>query len=241
MKKLWLSEAMISEVFWKALRSSYYIRTANDEATSIANATGPLVNQFPSMAGSISMESTKMLWLATKYFSPHNVCEIGTYIGRSTLAMSFGGSDTINKVYTCDGTFDCLDLEKLKTCFSNREQVNSIGKIEYFGKTMSTDMLNTLRNKDVKIDFLFIDGRVSVQDCEILTQILTEDCIVFLDDFEGVEKGVSNALLLRNLLKGHIFLRPEYNEKTDYRGVLALMVPASLLTLSRQQGLPVNM
>ena len=101
---------------------------------------------------------------------------------------------------------------------------------------MSTDMLNTLKSKDVKIDFLFIDGRISMQDCEILAQILSEDCIILLDDFEGVEKGVSNALLLRGLLKGHILLQPEYNEKTGYRGVTAMMIPANLLTLSGSKG-----
>ena len=241
MKKLWLSESMISDVFWKALRTSYYASRAQDEATLIANSTGPLVDEFPSIAGSISKEGTKMLWLVTRYFSPKNVCEIGTYIGRSALAMAFGGLDSINQIYTCDGTFDCLDLEKLKKTFSVKEKFNAIDKISYFGKTMSTDMLNTLKSKDVKIDFLFIDGRISMQDCDILAQILSEDCIILLDDFEGVEKGVSNALLLRGLLKGHILLQPEYNEKIGYRGVTAVMVPANLLTLSRQQGLPVNM
>ena len=241
MKKLWLSESMISDVFWKALRTSYYASRAQDEATLIANSTGPLVDEFPSIAGSISTEGTKMLWLVTRYFSPKNVCEIGTYIGRSALAMAFGGLDSINQIYTCDGTFDCLDLEKLKKNFSVKEKFNAIDKISYFGKTMSTDMLNTLKSKDVKIDFLFIDGRISMQDCEILAQILSEDCIILLDDFEGVEKGVSNALLLRGLFKGHILLQPEYNEKIGYRGVTAVMVPANLLTLSRQQGLPVNM
>ena len=241
MKKLWLSESMISDVFWKALRTSYYASRAQDEATLIANSTGPLVDEFPSIAGSISTEGTKMLWLVTRYFSPKNVCEIGTYIGRSALAMAFGGLDSINQIYTCDGTFDCLDLEKLKKNFSVKEKFNAIDKISYFGKTMSTDMLNTLKSKDVKIDFLFIDGRISMQDCEILAQILSEDCIILLDDFEGVEKGVSNALLLRGLFKGHILLQPEYNEKIGYRGVTAVMVPANLLSLSRQQGLPVNM
>ena len=241
MKKFWLSESMISDVFWKALRTSYYASRAQDEATLIANSTGPLVDEFPSIAGSISTEGTKMLWLVTRYFSPKNVCEIGTYIGRSALAMAFGGLDSINQIYTCDGTFDCLDLERFKKTFSVKEKFNAIDKISYFGKTMSTDMLNTLKSKDVKIDFLFIDGRISMQDCEILAQILSEDCIILLDDFEGVEKGVSNALLLRGLFKGHILLQPEYNEKIGYRGVTAVMVPANLLTLSRQQGLPVNM
>ena len=45
---------------------------------------------------------------------------------------------------------------------------------------MSTDMLNTLKSKNVRIDFSFIDGRISMQDCEILSQILSDDCIILL-------------------------------------------------------------
>ena len=56
--------------FLKALRTSYYASRAQDEATLIANSTGPLVDEFPSVAGSISTEGTKMLWLVTRYFSP---------------------------------------------------------------------------------------------------------------------------------------------------------------------------
>ena len=41
MKKLWLSEGMISEVFWKALRSSYYSEKAENEAALIANVMAP--------------------------------------------------------------------------------------------------------------------------------------------------------------------------------------------------------
>ena len=241
MKKLWLSEGMISEVFWKTLRTSYYCITAEEEARLIANATGPIVDDFPSEAGSISLESTKMLWLVTRYFSPKKICEIGTYIGRSALAMSFGGIKTVEQIYTCDGTFDCLDLDKLKNSFSNRKKIEAIGKITYFGKTMSTAMLGTLQNNREEIDFLFVDGRASVKDCEILSQILTKDSIVVLDDFEGVEKGVSNGLLFRSLLKSHILIQPEYNKDIEYRGVMALMIPANLLSLSRQQSLPVNM
>ena len=31
--------------------------------------------------------------------------------------------------------------------------------------------------------------------------LMSEDCIIVLDDFEGVEKGVVNAMMLRGVLK----------------------------------------
>ena len=70
MSKLWLSERMISTVFLEALRSSIYFKEAHSDAELIATATAPLVEKFPSIAGSISIESSTYLWLLTKYFSP---------------------------------------------------------------------------------------------------------------------------------------------------------------------------
>ena len=54
---------------------------------------------------------------------------------------------------------------------------------------------------------------------------MAEDCIIVLDDFEGVEKGVVNAMMLRGVLKNYILLEP----MVDRNGVvlnLAIMVLA---------------
>ena len=57
MKKLWLSENMIGDSFWSALNSSLYGDEASKDASKIAQVTAPLVDDFPSIAGSISLES----------------------------------------------------------------------------------------------------------------------------------------------------------------------------------------
>ena len=44
---------------------------------------------------------------------------------------------------------------------------------------------------------------------------------LFLDDFEGVEKGVVNAMMLRNVFKGFMFIEPPI-EKDAKLGNLAL-------------------
>ena len=240
MSKLWLSERMISTVFWEALRSSIYFKEAQHDAELIATATAPLVDKFPSIAGSISIKSSTYLWLLTKYFSPKNVLEIGTYIGRSTLAINFGGLYSIERFWTCDGTFDCMNFNDLKTTGFSEEKSKSVRKIEYYGKTMSTELLKKSMDINTKFDFIFVDGRLSGDDCNILPKVMSDSCIILLDDFEGVEKGVVNVMMLRNMLKGFILIEPPI-ENDAKLGNLALLVPPNLITLARQQSLPVNM
>ena len=43
---------------------------------------------------------------------------------------------------------------------------------------------------------MFIDGRISQEDCSLLGQVISQQCIFVLDDFEGVEKGVATRLFL---------------------------------------------
>ena len=87
---------------------------------------------------------------------------------------------------------------------------------------------------------MFIDGRISQEDCSLLGQVISQNCIFVLDDFEGVEKGVVNAIVLRNVLRNSLLIEPPV-ETSGETGNLAILAPASLLTLSRQQNLPVNM
>ena len=67
---------------------------------------------------------------------------------------------------------------------------------------------------------------------------MSDRCVLVLDDFE-VEKGVVNDDV-EECFSGNILVNPAV-EKNSVSGNLALLVPANLLTLTRQQGLPVNM
>ena len=229
MSKLWLSERMISTVFGGASLVIYF-KEAHSDAELIAAATAPLVEKFPSIAGSISIESSTYLWLLTKYFSPKNVLEIGTYIGRSTLAINFGGLYSIERFWTCDGTFDCMNFNDLEITSFSDEKSKSVRKIEYYGKTMSTELLKKSMDINAKFDFIFVDGRLSGDDFSILPKVMSDSCIILLDDFEGVEKGVVNAMMLRNVFKGFMLIEPPI-EKDAKLGNLALLVPPNLITL----------
>ena len=74
---------MVSRAFWQELGSSVLVDQAKSDADEICSITAPVVDDFPSIAGSIGKESSILLWLLTKYFSPRVVAEVGTYIGRS--------------------------------------------------------------------------------------------------------------------------------------------------------------
>jgi hypothetical protein len=91
-----------------------------------------------------------------------------------------------------------------------------------------------------KVDLIFVDGRISEKDVSYIKQIASPECVFLIDDFEGVEKGVVNAMILRNNFPNYIILEP----LTDINGqkeVLAVMIPSQVIKLSRQQALPVNM
>ena len=241
MKKLWLSESMISRSFWQELEGSSKVTEAKMDSQIVADLTSPLVERFPSVAGSISLESSFYLWLITRYFSPKNICEIGTYIGRSTLIMSTACGDSLEAIYTCDGTYDCMDFSVVSDSKFSKLKILNCEKISYFGKTMSTEMLRKLQEKNIKIDFCFIDGRISNEDCVLLGQVLTDDAVFVVDDFEGVEKGVVNVMMLRNKFAGHVLLEPPVLKDRRERLNFSLMLPAKILSISRQQSLPVSM
>ena len=241
MKKLWLSEGMISRAFWQELEACSKVEEAKKDSQMVANLTSPLVDEFPSVAGSISLDSSFYLWLITKYFSPKNICEIGTYIGRSTLIMSAASEENLEGIYTCDGTYDCMNFSLIDKSEFSKSKISNGKKISYYGKTMSTEMLRRLQEKKIKIDFCFIDGRITNEDCVLLEQILTEDAVFVVDDFEGVEKGVVNVMMLRNKFSGHVLLEPPVLTDRRERLNFSVMVPARILSISRQQSLPVSM
>ena len=122
--------------------------------------------------GSTNHASLMALWAVIRYFRPKTVAEVGTYIGKSTFVLSRLGAD----VHTCDMTHDF--------------KLPIATKITQYHSS-STEMLAKL---DGKIDLLHLDGRLQADDREHLVRLCTPDTIITLDDFEGVEKGVWNAM-----------------------------------------------
>lgn len=229
---LHLSEGMIARSFWEELNSSLVDETAQDEARRILEDSREIEARFPSRTGSISLHAIKTTWLLANYFQPSIAVEVGTYIGRSTLAMARGARATLKRVFTCDMSFDNWAPPT----------PDDAALVQYFGKTSSTDMMKALSGR-TQVDMFLLDGRLQQEDLQLIS-ILRHDRSVFLvDDFEGVEKGVENALKLRNAFADLVLLAPPATlaEGWSSSHCLAVMLPGKLIQVSRQQRLPLWM
>jgi predicted O-methyltransferase YrrM len=160
--------------------------------------------------GSTNHASLIALWAVIRHFRPKVVAEIGTYIGKSTFVLAREGAD----VHTCDMTHDF----KLPLTTSITQYHSS-----------STEMLAKL---DGSIDLLHLDGRLQPDDKPHLERLFTPDTVITLDDFEGIEKGVWNAMQID--LSQRILVYPPERHLTERFAVgdatTAIILPNLRLT-----------
>jgi predicted O-methyltransferase YrrM len=142
----------------------------------------------------IGEHTANMLRRIAFFLKPTVVVEIGTYIGRSTLALGYGM--TSGEIYTCDSDADKFPHD----CQLLLPEVY----IHLHSNTVSTAMLQKLTKP---ADLFFFDGRIQPADVEHIARLSKPDTTFLFDDFEGVEKGVANALMIQHL--GGILVYPE--------------------------------
>ena len=111
-------------------------------------------------------------------------------------------------------------------------------KITQFMKQDSTKMLECLTGK---FDLLFIDGRIKNSDIKIILNLITDKSIIVFDDFEGIEKGVANLMLLRQSkeFNNHYQINPPSEEFLKLHNfhsgaLLGLLVPINEFQLTNQ-------
>lgn len=142
--------------------------------------------------GSINAESVWALYSIAAYFKPQVIAEVGTYVGRSTVALAEGQRDSNVKspiIYTCDAQNNC-DLSQL-TAFATSDT-----QLEQFKTLTSTHMFRSLIDRKVKLDLLHLDGRLVESDFPLVKGLVTDDTLITLDDFEFDQKGQDNACSL---------------------------------------------
>lgn len=161
--------------------------------------------------GSLPYDDAIELYKVVNFFKPAVVAEVGTFIGVSTRVMNLASNGMV-VIYTCDVSNDI-----------NLDTPN----IHQYPKTASPDMFKALAEKDWKVDLVYLDGRLSQQDVEPLSKIIHDDTVFVLDDFEGVEKGVVNALMIESGLR--VLIYPRDGRKT------AISLPMSLLRVVPQE------
>lgn len=181
--------------------------------------------------GSISSASAWCLYCLSRYFSPLNVIEVGTYIGKSTTAIALGMQDggvNSGAIHTCD--------------FSNEISIPPVDRIKIvqYKKTSSLDMLRALDGQNV-FGFFHIDGRVGDQDLGLISKLAANDAVIALDDFEGIEKGVANYIKIResSILTTHTLIYPCESAALariglSGRSTTAVLFPKRLIRLTNQ-------
>ena len=158
--------------------------------------------------GSLTFNDAVELYKLVKFFQPRVIAEVGTFIGVSTLIMS----NVTHHIYTCD--------------FSNDINLNT-PNISQYPKKLSTEVFRDLAEKNIKVDLVYLDGRLKQDDIYLLDNIICNHTVFIMDDFEGIEKGVANAMMLER--PERILIYPRLNTKT------ALLIPISSINLVSQE------
>jgi len=223
-----LSSQLFSESFWRGVfaESDFFKPIKNDFAQESLSLEA-LRSKADYNTGSISAFSAWSLFLLCRYFKVLRAIEVGTFIGRSTMSIAKGMNlNGGGEIHSCDASNEINIVQHPPT------------RIIQYKKQSSTQMLTSLSGL---FDFAFIDGRLNESDVNRLAKLLTDDSLIVLDDFEGMEKGVANLFNLRsNPRFQHLFLIPppslEMAEKLGFtsRSLSAVLLPPSLISLTNQ-------
>jgi hypothetical protein len=161
--------------------------------------------------GSLSHDDAYDLYTIISYFKPRVVAEVGTFIGVSTSVI-YDASKGKAEIHTCDHSND-IKLD--------------IPNVVQYPLTSSLQMFERLKIKGITPDLVYLDGRLTKNDVAEISTEKYSDTVFVLDDFEGTEKGVANALLLER--SNTTLIYPRNGNKT------AILIPYSRIEFVRQE------
>jgi hypothetical protein len=210
MRPIQLGRRRLSEIIWQIIDEK--VEMDWSKIQDIVQKQQHLRGQADYNTGSLSESDAADLYTIISFFKPDVVAEVGTFIGVSTNIIYSARKGEVD-IHTCDGSNDI----NLKLPFH----------IVQYPKTMSHDMFKAMAEKDIKADLIYLDGRLGQEDIEPLNKVLTLHTVFVLDDFEGIEKGVVNALMLES--PGRVLIYPREGKKT------AMSIPMTLLQIVPQE------
>lgn len=233
MNPLRFNRVNVSHLAWTTIydNAALFAYTDMPALLSEARATEVLRTQAEYDTGSISVAAIWSIFAACLYFRPQVVAEVGTFIGRTTLALAWAMDHTQREpteIFTCDISNDIQLRFNVRT------------RITQFPKQSSTDMFRDLVQRGVRCDILMLDGRLQKDDWTHLPSLLHDKTVIMLDDFEGTEKGCINAMgLMQSLSSTHLLIYPPTNEVLNRRGfadscTLGMIIPRSLTQFTNQ-------
>jgi hypothetical protein len=88
-------------------------------------------------------------------------------------------------------------------------------------------MFQHLAEEKIVVDLIYLDGRIQAEDFDYLASITHDKTVIVFDDFEGIEKGVANALMLEH--PSRVLIYPRGDNKT------AVSMPVRLIQLVPQE------
>jgi len=235
MWRISLSTHEMSKVVWRRLFAEYSFEVPGVLAR-LGGVYERLERDRSAMSyktGSISMASALTLYVITRKVNPSFAFEVGTFIGRSATAImtAMDVSAKPNATFqTCDASNDfVMDTSAFRT------------QMLAMPRTDSTTALGLIAASGRQIDLFHLDGRLQTPDLELVAKAASSDAAFALDDFEGIEKGVVNALLLKNIPRfaGYFLIEPPAPEALAPFGVndrclTAMLVPMSAFALTPQ-------
>ncbi len=228
MNNFHISRISFSEIFWNIIfsKGAGIIDQAKKKILSKHLEIEALRTSAEYNTGSISVAASVSLSLLTNYFRPDVVAEVGTFIGRSTYSVALGNSlcgIKTPQIHTCDFSNDIrIDFDPI------------LKDIIQYPKKSSTDMFNTIIAQGISPDVYLLDGRIQQDDVGLLVRLHAENAVIILDDFEGTEKGVSNAFTLLNVFQNNFLLAyPPSNSLLKSYGFSDPSTTAVLIPLSK--------
>ena len=211
MNAIQIGRKRLSEIVWGIIDEKVYDYPYEYIEKIIADQQ-ELRAQAEYNTGSVSYNDAVDLYKVVKFFQPKVIAEVGTFIGVSTRVMYESCSGEVD-IYTCD--------------MSNDIKLNLPFHIYQYPKKPSHEMFEDLAKKDIKVDLVYLDGRLSEKDIPHLLSVITNETVFVLDDFEGTEKGVANAVILEG--GNSVLIYPRERNKT------AIVIPMTLLQFVRQE------
>jgi len=238
MKPLNINRYNLSQTIWRRIfENAQMIDYAKPEILSMAHDLGRLEDKANIQTGSISAASVWALTATAYYFQPKIIAEVGTYIGRSTYALSEGMTlaNVLEPViYTCDHTND-IPVDDTPNFATSPTYVCR------YPRTSSGEMFNDLVSKGIQPDMILFDGRIAETEIDRIKKLMHRDTFFAFDDFEGLEKGVVNYSLLQKIVPhfSHILVYPPDRETLTRFGLrdqctTALILPNTLFRLTAQ-------
>lgn len=211
MKPIQIGRRRLSHIIWQVIDER--VGHINVNFGAIIADHHAKKDQADIETGSINFEDAVDLYKIVNCFKPKVIAEVGTYVGTSTMTMLVAVPEST--IYTCDCS-NSIDLDN--------EQVHQ------YPKKHSYEMFADLAEKGIKVDLVYLDGRLGKQDIEPLLKIVHDKTIFVMDDFEGVEKGVTNSMMLESDNRALVY--PREKKKT------AISIPfTTMLQFSSQEAI----